>query len=310
MDTEIDWRRELDGSFGVGLDLPVGHYVDEGRRAVRRRRATAVVVAATLVVAGSTAWAASPGGAPRGDAPVATIGPSPTQPIQGEVPDERAEGERRKQLLEDLRAASDDARIDFGGKPAVLADGGVVLSPRTDAVLQRVPNPMGYTEEQGRSLAIRVMYEGRERYSLMTLVDNGTSSTTSTVEATGDFAGWLDGAVRTRRTLDVSNGVAPSSGDTSGGPWLTLRSDGQVESTRPGIVLMELRPGVDLGAGFATDADRTGAVRLLVDGRSEFAAYRVVDSTLEVIPGGGSFVSFDSFLDWARSQYASGEGLR
>ena len=307
MDTEIDWRRELDGSFGAGPDVPVGHYVEAGRRAVRRRRVTAVVVAATLVGAGSTAWATSPDGAPRGEAPVATIGPSPTQ---GEVTDERAERERRKQLLEDLRASADDARIDFGGNPAVLADGGVVLSPRTDAVLQRVENPMGYTEEQGRSLAIRVMYEGRERYSLMTLVDNGTSSSTSTVEATGDFAGWLDGAVRTRRTLDVANGVAPSSGDTSGGPWLTLRSDGEVEATRPGIVLMELRPGVDLGAGFATGADRTGAVRLLVDGRSEYAVFRVLGGQLEVIPGGGSFISFDSFLDWARNQYASGEGLR
>lgn len=306
MDTEIDWQRELDGSFGAGPDVPVGHYVDAGRRAVRRRRVAAVVVAATLVVAGSTAWAVSPGGAPQGDAPVASNGPSPTQ---GEAVDKQAGRERRMQRLEELRRSA-DARIDFRGNPAVLADGGLALSPRTDAVLQRVPNPMGYTAEQGRSLAIRVMHEGRERYSLMTLVDNGTSSSTSTVDATGDFAGWLDGAVRTQRTLDVYNGVTPSSGDTSGGPWLTLTPDGEVEPTRPGIVLVEVRAEVDLGAAFATDSDRAGAVRLLVDGRSEFAVYRVVDSSLEVIPGGGSFDSFDSFLAWARGQYASGEGLR
>src|SRR5687767_10971570 len=100
MDTEIDWRRELDGSFGAGPDLPVGHYVAAGRRAVRRRRATAVVVAATLVVAASTAWAAGSGGAPRGDAPVATSGPSPTQ---REVADKRAQREVRRQRLERLR---------------------------------------------------------------------------------------------------------------------------------------------------------------------------------------------------------------
>ena len=29
MDTEIDWRRELDGSFGVGPDVPAGHYVEQ-----------------------------------------------------------------------------------------------------------------------------------------------------------------------------------------------------------------------------------------------------------------------------------------
>lgn len=305
MDTEIDWRRELDGSFGAGPDVPVGHYVDAGRRAVRRRRVTAVVVAATLVVAGSTAWAASPGGAPRGDAPVASNGPSPTQ---GEAVDKQAGRERRTQRLEELRRSA-DARIDFKGNPAVLADGGLVLSPRTDAVLQRVPNPMGYTEEQGRSLAIRVMYESRERYSLMSWSPDG-GSTSSTVDATGDFAGWLDVAVRTRHTLDVANGVTPSGGDTSDGPWLTLTSDGDVEAARPGIVLVEGRAEVDLGAAFATDSDRVGAVRLLVDGRPEFAVYRVIEGQLDVIPGGGSFDSLDSFLGWARGQYASGEGLR
>ena len=306
MDTEIDWRGELDGSFGAGPDVPVGHYVGAGRRAVRRRRVAAVVVAATLVVAGGTAWAASPSGAPRGVAPVATDGPSPTQ---REVTDERAERELRRQTLEELRVAI-EARIDFRGNPAALADHGLVLAPRTGAVLQRVPNPMGYTEEQGRSVAIRVMYEDREQYSMMSLVDNGTSLSTSTVEATGDFAGWLDGAVRTQRTLDVANGVTPSSGDTFDGPWLTLTSDGEVESSRPGIVLVEVRTRVDVGADFAAEPHRAGAVRLLVDGRSEFALYRVVDSGLEVIPGGGSFDSFDSFLDWARGQYASGKGLR
>jgi hypothetical protein len=308
MDTEIDWRRELDGSFGVGPDVPVGHYVEEGRRAVRRRRVTAVVVAATLVVAGSTAWAASPGGgAPRGDAPVATTGPSPTQ---GELADERAERELRKQRLEQLREEAAEARIDFRGNPAALADHGLVLAPQTGAVLQRVPNPMEYTEEQGRSLAIRVMYEGRERYSLMTLVDNATSSSASTVDATGDFAGWLDGAVRSQRSIDVRNGVTPSSGDTSDGPWLALTPDGEVEASHPGTVLVEVRTDVDLGAGFSTGADQTGVVRLVVDGRSEFAAYRVIGGQLEVIPGGGSFDSLDSFVDWARGQYASGEGMR
>ena len=37
MDTEIDWQRELDGSFGTGEDVPVGHYVFVGHHAVRRR---------------------------------------------------------------------------------------------------------------------------------------------------------------------------------------------------------------------------------------------------------------------------------
>jgi hypothetical protein len=77
MSTDIDWQRELDSSFGTGADVPVGHYVDVGHRAVRRRRLTAVVVGlgAAAVVAG-TAWAAAPGSAPRtGGLPVATEPP-------------------------------------------------------------------------------------------------------------------------------------------------------------------------------------------------------------------------------------------
>jgi hypothetical protein len=47
-----------------------------------------------------------------------------------------------------------------------------------------------------------------------------------------------------------------------------------------------------------------------VDGRSEFAAYRVIDGRLDVIPGGGTFPSLEAFIDWARQQYDSGSGLR
>ncbi|MDR7251968.1 hypothetical protein J2X46_000944 [Nocardioides sp. BE266] len=78
MDTEIDWARELEQSFGTGDDVPVGHYVAVGHQAVRRRRATvaAAGVAAAIVV--GTTWALAPGGAPRSDdAPVATE-PNPT----------------------------------------------------------------------------------------------------------------------------------------------------------------------------------------------------------------------------------------
>ena len=37
----IDWRRELDDSFGDGPDADLGHYLEAGHRAVRRRRAGA-----------------------------------------------------------------------------------------------------------------------------------------------------------------------------------------------------------------------------------------------------------------------------
>lgn len=310
MGSDIDWQHELGRSFGDGdgdgEGQPAGHYVASGRRAVRRRRrAAALVVAASIAVAGTAAWAASPGPAPRGDAPVAT---QPAAVEQARKAQDAKKREKRLRSLAELSAAA-DARIDFGSGPASLTDRGLALAPQAGPVLQREPNPMGYTTAQGESIAIRVMFRGREHYFLMSRFGDDSSSSIF-VAATGDFAGWLAHAVQTQRTLDVANGVTPSSGDTSDQPWLTLTSDGGITSTRPGIVLAEVRVDVDLGPTFAGRSDQTGAVRLLVDGRQEFAVYRVVDSALEVIPGAGSFDSLNDFLTWARAQYASGEGLR
>ena len=303
METGIDWQRELDTSFGAAPDVPAGLYVASGRRAVRRRRAGTAVVVVAVVVGGGAAWATGPGSpSPRGDAPVATSGPSPSR----EQSSEKSERETRRDRLERMREAA-DARISFLGNPGALTDHGLVLAAKAGPVLQRVPNPMGYTPAQGSSLAIRVMYEGREQYSLMALfADGGTS--TSTNDASGDFGSWLDNAVRTQRTLDVANGVTPSAGDSSEGPWLVLQ-DGRVAAAREGIVIVEERVGVDLGPSFADGATRTGAARLLLDGRTEYVVYRVVGGQLDVVPG-GSFDSFAAFLDWARAQYASGQGLR
>lgn len=192
MTTDIDWQRELDASFGTAPDEPIGTYVAAGRRAVRRRRAVAVALAASIAVGGTAVWAASPGSAPRGETLTATQGTRPAQ-SKGTSPDQGT-SEERLRSLEDLRR-SGEGEIDFRGEPAVLVDGGPVLSPQTSPVLQREPNPMAYAPSQGESLAIRVLFKGSEHYSLMSVLRDGTSST-STTRATGDFAAWLDQAVR------------------------------------------------------------------------------------------------------------------
>ena len=193
--------------------------------------------------------------------------------------------------------------------PGQLTYAGLVLAPGGGPVLERVPNPMGYPADQGRSLGIRLMVDGQEQYALLTAYPSDDSSTMNVLR-TGDFDGWLAQAVRTQQTLDVQNGVTPSSGDSRDQPWLVLDDQGGLTAARPGIVVTEQRTSVDLGESFATGATRTGVVRLLVDGRSEFAAYRVIDGTLDVIPGGGSFDSMSAFISWAREQYSSGAGLR
>ncbi len=311
MDTEIDWQSELDRSFGNGEDLDVGRYVASGRRAVRRRRVAAVVVAATVAVGGSAAWAASPGAAPRSDAPVATNGPAPERASDSGGGPTLAERKRERELekLRELANAAADREADFGSSPAVLTADGLALAPTAGPILERVSNPMGYTPAQGTSIALRLMFKGREHYALIARFGDDSSSSTYNT-ATGDFEGWLAGQVQSQATLDSANGVISSSGSADPQAWLRLTKDGEVESTRPGIVVVETRADVDLGEGFAQESDRTGAVRLLVDGESRVAAWRVLDGTLDVISGPGRFDSLSAFIGWARQQYASGQGMR
>lgn len=297
MSTDVDWQHELDGSFGTGHDLPPGHYVAAGRTAVRRRRrASALVAAASVLVAGGAVWATAPDPSARSDAPVASDGPTPRVT---ETP------------VDQERDAAGQEEPFFGSGPATLDDDGLVLAPGAGPVLERVQNPMGYTRAEGRSLAIRVMFEGREHYSLLVLhPDGGTSMGTN--DATGDFPGWLAGRVATQRSLDVANGVLdspPATPSSDPSSWLTLQPDGDVVPG-PGVVLLEEDASPRLGDVFAPAGARTGAVVVLVDERPQYAAYRVVDNTLDVVAGPGSFDSLSAFLGWAREQYASGEGMR
>jgi hypothetical protein len=308
MSTDIDWQHELDDSFGTGHDLPPGHYVAAGRTAVRRRRATAVVLAAAVVIGGGAAWAVAPGGTARSDAPIAKERADSTQREVASSDDAAERRERRERRLERMRQQAEKPA--FLGEPATLDADGLVLAPGAGPVLERVENPMGYTAAQGQSLGIRVMFEGREKYSLLARhPDGGTSMGTN--DATGDFAGWLEGRVASQRSLDVANGVtgappATTTSDPSG--WLRLQPDGEVVGAE-GTVLLEVRPSADLG-DFGLGAEQTAAVRVLVDEVARFAAYRVVDGSLEVVAAPGSFDSMGAFVDWAQEQYASGEGMR
>ncbi len=304
MSTDIDWQHELDSSFGTGHDEPVGHYVAAGHRVVRRRRRiAAIAVAATVAICGGAVWAASPGATPRGDAPVATHDSSPTTAT------EKADGTNKRDGGRRDVAPSMSVEEEFLGNPALLQDGKLKLSPLAGEVLQRVPNPMGYTPDQGRSTAIRVMYAGREKYSLIASFGPGDWSI-NTNDATGDFAGWVAANVRNQQTLDAANGVTPSAGDAGDQAWLVLDADGAITTARSSVVIVEQRTSVDLGENFSAGATSAGVVRLLVDDRSEYAAYRVIDGSLDVIAAPGRFDSMSAFITWARGQYASGEGMR
>lgn len=306
MDTEIDWRGEIDASFGTREDLDVMRFVASGRRAVRRRRLAATAVTASLVVAGSAAWAAGPGAEPRTEAPIATTGPAPEQT-------DVTQSERDKRL-EDLRTTAEakDVRstVEFIGNPATFDDDGrLVLAPRTSKVLQKVHNPMGYTLVQGTSVGLRTIYDGTETYTLLAGSNDGGVSLVSTA-ATGDFTGWLAGVVQTQHTLDVANGLTGPMGTIPPDKWIRVAPNGQVESGSDEIVLVTVRHDLDLGEIFGVGADQTGVVRLRVGEQPQVVVYRVIDSRLEVIPGGDWVGSLSAFATMVRKQYASGKGLR
>ena len=306
MSTDIDWQHELDGSFGAGHDLPPGHYVAAGRTAVRRRRATAVVLVAAVVIGGGAAWASGQGSAVRGDAPVATEGPDGQREVT--APDDASRRmDKRARRLERMRRQADQP--DFLGEPATLDADGLVLAPGAGPVLERVENPMGYSRSQGQSLGIRVMFRGREKYSLLTRdVDGATSMGTN--DATGDFAGWLAGRVASQRVIDGTADPAGPSVLESPDEWLSIGPDGGIESATPFVAVTEVREGADLVGSFATGSDRAGLARLQVTGMVQYVAWRVLAGDLEVVPAPGSFDSMTAFVAWAGEQYGSGEGMR
>lgn len=314
MDTHTDWQRELDASFGASPDRPPELYVARGRRAVRRRRAAAAAMAvATVAVVGGGVWATSPGTSARGDSTVATRGPDVVQrEVAVSDDDDRDRLDRRMKKMDRMRREAEKA--EFVGNPATIVLGKLVLAPGAGPVLEQVPDPMGYAPGTGRtSIGLRVMFEGVEKYSLIASETDDMSSSTSfhTNTASGDFPGWLASKVELQRGLDAADDDAPDAGVVeTPDAWLTLGADGSIESATPFVAVMEVRDQVDLGGGFALDADRTGTARLQVAGTERFVAWRVVGGELEVVPGPGSFDSMDAFVTWARQQYASGEGMR
>jgi hypothetical protein len=176
MDTEIDWQRELDASFGSAPDVAAGHYVTAGRRAVRRRRATmaAAGVAASIVV--GTTWALAPGDAPRSDrAPVATepsATASPSSPASDPEP-----------------AASLPWRK--GEPPARALPGGLEIRP--GAVVHERRDAL-YPGKDTESAALDISYRG-ERWWLVLEWDKGGSGMSSSRPEDG-FAESFDAFVR------------------------------------------------------------------------------------------------------------------
>ncbi len=217
MSTEIDWRRELDASFGGGDDVPVGHYVAAGHTAVRRRRAAgaAAGIAAAIVV--GTTWALGPGDAPRSDrAPVAT---EPTATASTSSP-----------AVDPEPASSLPWRK--GEPPARALPGGLEIRP--GAVVHERRGAL-YPGKDTESAALDISFRG-SRWWLVLEWDEGGSSMSSSRPEDG-FADSFDAFVR----AEVANGgmtSAPADDVPGMAGGLATWHGGNLEPA-PGVTVVE-----------------------------------------------------------------------
>jgi hypothetical protein len=305
MDTEIDWQRELDSSFGTGEDVEVARYVASGHRAVRRRRGvTAALVTASLVIAGGAVWATSPGSTPRSDAPVATGGARASDPSVDDRAEDAAREARRERLERMRQKAMKVRQSDFLGNPALISADKLVLASGAGPVLERVPNPMGYTRAGWTSLGIRVMQDGAEQYSLIASFGEGDWSI-NTAPATGDFDVWLAAAVSSQATLDAANG--DGEGVDTVDDWVDVGLDGRLAPALAKVGVVDQRTGVDTGAG---EGATSTVAHLLVAGHDQFVVVRDALGAPDYLLVPAHFATLDDLVAYVRQRNASGEGVR
>jgi hypothetical protein len=253
--------------------LDVGALLRDGRRARTRRRAVlgAGAVAAALVI-GGTAWTltADGSGTATDRAPLA----GQTTPTADPV------------LEGDLLAA-------------YAPDGTLVIKDGWH-VTERIPNPLGL-RPPATSVAIELS-NGADRYwYLVQRGENGAGSTSDEAQkGFATFQEWVDDQVGANRPDPI-------------GDALDLGPDGRLTSSDDAVRIVDQRVGVDVGQdGWA--AEDTTVAELRLEGARWFVAARNhVRGGWELAPPVDTpkaGTTLDSYVEYLRAQYASGEGVR
>lgn len=303
MNTQIDWRGELDSSFGDGTDRPPADYLVPARAALRRRRtAMGAAALATVIVVGGLGWAFAPGDHDTRGSQVASDGPSP-------VPADNGKAERRQKKRD--AAAREAEKPDFLGNPATYDnDGKLVMAPGWTAT-ETIENPMGYLKPGWTSVGLRAVRDGEESFVLIARSTDESGDATSIFanDAVGSLAAWLEGAVASQRTLDA--------GSSSDGKLVTADEQPVVMTPRGefhvfgGVQIVESRTGDELPAPLRALGDTVVAAQVTAaDGSTEWALGWVADDQPDETISTAEFADLDAFIAWAAQRHASGEGLR
>ena len=264
---------QLDAQPAPASPLDIDTLLRDGRRArTRRRVVVGAGAAAAALVVGGTAW---------------TIGAGGSGTATDHAP-----------LVSRVSPTADPV-LEGGLLAAYASDGTLVIADGWH-VTQRIPNPMGYrppNESVGLELS-----NGTDRYWYLVRKEAGGSGSTSDEAQKGfaTFQEWIDDQVGANRPDPI-------------GEALDLGSDGRLTSSNEAVRIVDQRVGADTGqAGWAPED--TTVAELRYDGHTWFVAARNhVRGGWELAPPVDTpkaGTTLDSYVDYLRAQYASGEGLR
>lgn len=287
MSTQIDWRAELDSSFGAGADRPPTDYLVPARAALRKRR-TAMGAAAlvSVLVVGGIGWALAPGESTRAiDDRVATNSASPT-PV-----DPTSLGPHVS-----IHRVSDASL----GDGWVELDGEVLNMAPDVEVGDWTANPMGY-ELPRNSVGAQLFRRGEERWVLLaSSPDGGWGAEDPPEKRFATFQDWLADAVAFQKGVEETTTVE--------------LVDGQL-TTLAGVEILERVIAPPEAAAYGPVEDTAAVKVLLPSGQVRFVL------VIEPEPGAAPIntvldpavleePTMAAFLAHLRAQGDSGEGLR
>lgn len=285
---------EIDRSFGDGpAHRPVEERIAAGRRRVVQRRLGigAGAVATALVIGGAT-WALAPG--PPKAAP--DSGPVATQqaPSPSDRPRDEGRGTREPQQQRDPQSF-----LAKGERATYTPDGELVVRDGW-RVSQRIRNPFGHRPPQ-RSVGLELT-NGEETYwYLLEIQGNGMFAAS---DPAGKGFATLDAWVADQVALQGSAPPPTPVEFRPGTAELVAAEDATIVRQRP-------NPHIP---GFAGRNLPTAVAEVTWNGARYFVLARhLVGAEPEYFPTQAAVPdepTLASFLDHAREQYASGEGLR
>lgn len=287
MNTQIDWREELDSSFGRGVDRAPADYLVPARAALRRRRtAMGAAALATVIVVGGIGWAVAPG---DHDVRSSHVANSPTSATS--KPTTKGPKTPVSARAVPWPAGDGPARV-TPGKGLEIREGAVVHQRRDDL----------YPGKDTESVALDISFEGT-RWWLALEWDKGGSASSS------EHAGELN---------DSFDAFVASS--TSGGGMFSPEPDPIADKYPYGRVVnygldgvIELRPGATIVRRVDNPHSLTPpetSVGLVVEFEGE-TIWLSLDSS--PTGGGGTFVKeadsgWATFDEWLADQVALQQG--